>query len=107
MFLGRSTVQWTALISSLVGGLQVVVPIMAPQLDPGQVATVLGVVTDPPVPVTPSTVMVNVAVAVGAKLRVRAWMSKVHSAPVVTLRANVTVSSVGSDVLPVLSPASV
>ena len=45
MILGRSTVQWTALVAALSGFLQVIVPILAPDLDATVVSTILGAAT--------------------------------------------------------------
>ncbi len=42
MFLGRNTVQWTALISAIVSGFQIIGPILWPQIDPVSLATILG-----------------------------------------------------------------
>lgn len=44
MFLGRSTVQWTALISAAVSALQILIPIWLPNVDPVAVATTLGTI---------------------------------------------------------------
>lgn len=44
MFLGRSTVQWTGLISAVVAALQILIPIWFPGVDPVQVATTLGTI---------------------------------------------------------------
>lgn len=44
MFLGRSTIQWTGLISSLVAGLQIIIPTLLPDVDPAATTTVLGTI---------------------------------------------------------------
>ena len=44
MFLGRNTIQWTALIGSFVSALQIILPIIAPTVDPVQIATILGTI---------------------------------------------------------------
>lgn len=45
MFLGRSTMQWMGLISSLTGFLQIVVPTVFPEIDAKVLAVVLGSMT--------------------------------------------------------------
>lgn len=44
MFLGRSTVQWTALISAAVAALQILVPLWFPGVDPAVTTTTLGTI---------------------------------------------------------------
>lgn len=44
MFLGRSTVQWTGLIAAAVSTLQVLLVVLVPDLDPVQVAVILGTI---------------------------------------------------------------
>ena len=44
MFLGRSTVQWTGLISAVVSAFQILIPIWFPGVDPVQIATTLGTI---------------------------------------------------------------
>ena len=45
MFLGRSTPQWAALIAAFAALTQIIIVNAAPDLDPVQVATVLGALT--------------------------------------------------------------
>jgi hypothetical protein len=44
MFLGRSTIQWTGLISAAVSTLQVLIVTLVPGVDPVAVAVVLGTI---------------------------------------------------------------
>jgi hypothetical protein len=44
MFLGRSTIQWTALISALAGTVQVMLVALVPDVDAALVATVIGAI---------------------------------------------------------------
>ncbi len=44
MFLGRSTQQWLGVIGATVSFLQIIVPQLAPDSDPVQVATILGAI---------------------------------------------------------------
>lgn len=44
MFLGRSTIQWTGLISALTATLQVLIVTLVPDVDATVVATVLGAI---------------------------------------------------------------
>ena len=45
MILGRSTVQWMGLISAVAGLLQIVVPLLLPDVDPVTLTVVLGAAT--------------------------------------------------------------
>lgn len=45
MFLGRSTIQWTGLLSTLASTIQVLVVTLIPSVDPVQVAIILGALT--------------------------------------------------------------
>lgn len=45
MFLGRSTPQWLALISTIAGAVQTLIILAVPSLDPAQVALALGAIT--------------------------------------------------------------